>query len=118
MTWSPDHTFAVESGGTPPPDVVTAATIASEGSPPPPLRPGPRVGPFLVGGAVVAVGGVAAFLAATIGGHADGHARSERTAVPGRGRVGRRLGGAGVGRRRRRSRPGRSTSPTGTPTST
>ncbi len=73
MTWSPDHSFAVESGGTPPPDVVTATSVASEGSPAP-LPTGPSRRAFLVGGALVAVGGVAAFLAATNAGTPAGSA--------------------------------------------
>jgi spermidine/putrescine transport system ATP-binding protein len=71
MTWSPDHTFAVEAGGTPPPDVVTAATVAGEASPAP-VSTGPSRRAVLVGGALVAVGGVAAFLAATSGGSPAG----------------------------------------------
>ncbi len=69
LTWSPDHTFAVEGGGTPPPDVVTAAVVGAAGAaaPVPPSR-GTSRRVFLIGGAVVAVGGVAAFMAATSGG--------------------------------------------------
>ncbi len=69
LTWSPDHTFAVEAGGAPPPDVVTVATLASDGAVvPPPVATGTSRRAFLIGGAVVAVGGVAAFLALTNGG--------------------------------------------------
>ena len=69
LTWSPDHTFAVEGGGTPPPDVLTAAVVGAAGAAavvPPPRGTSRRA--FLIGGAVVAVGGVAAFIAATSGG--------------------------------------------------
>ena len=115
MTWSPDHTFAVESGGTPPPDVVTAATMAAASPPPPPAGISRRA--ILVGGAVVAVGGVAAFLAATSAGTPTG--------TPGPSGQPSQAAGASAGASevpgrspRRRSRPGRSTSPTGTRTST
>ncbi len=69
LTWSPDHTFAVETGGAPPPDVVTAATLATGAALAPEEAPkGTSRRAFLVGGAVVAVGGIAAFIALTRGG--------------------------------------------------
>ena len=75
MTWSPDHTFAVQAGGDPPPADPTAAGIAAAAAAagaagaagPPPAGTSRRK--FLVGGAVaVAAVGFGAFLASTSGG--------------------------------------------------
>ncbi len=69
MTWSPDHTFAVDVTGSPPPAGPVPAGLAEDdgGAPiPPPVGVSRRK--FLIGGAVV-VGavGFAAFLASTTG---------------------------------------------------
>ena len=72
MTWSPDHTFAVQAGGEAPPIdptepvAVAAAGAAGAGTPPP---AGTSRRKFLVGGVVaVAAVGFGAFLASTSGG--------------------------------------------------
>ncbi len=68
LTWSPDHTFAVQAGGTPPPDVPVeaGAALAAAALPPP---GGVSRRKFVIGGAVAVVAvGVAAFLASTSGG--------------------------------------------------
>ena len=74
MTWSPDHTFAVQAGGEAPPidptepvalAAAAAAGAAGAGAPP----PGTSRRKFLVGGVVaVAAVGFGAFLASTSGG--------------------------------------------------
>jgi spermidine/putrescine transport system ATP-binding protein len=64
LTWSPDHTFAVQGGGPPPPDVANDAVPA--GSMVPPVVPPVSRRRFLIGGAgIVGLGvvGLAAFLA-------------------------------------------------------
>ncbi len=68
MTWSPDHTFAVQAGGDPPTDSpgVPLVAAAAAGGPPP---SGVSRRRFLVGGAIaVAAVGFGGFLAATSGG--------------------------------------------------
>jgi spermidine/putrescine transport system ATP-binding protein len=68
LTWSPDHTFAVDATGAPPPAGPAGAGIAAgDGAPLPPSGVSRRK--FLVGGAV-ALGavGFAAFLVNTSGG--------------------------------------------------
>ena len=63
LTWSPDHTFAVQGGGPPPPDVANDASPA--GAVMLPVGPSVSRRRFLIGGAgIVGVGvvGLAAFL--------------------------------------------------------
>ncbi len=68
LVWSPTHTFAVEAGGEPPPDLPLAAGLAAAGALPPPPPPGVSRRRFVVGGAlVVAAVGFGAFLASTSG---------------------------------------------------
>ena len=69
MTWSPDHTFAVQAGGDAPPADPGAplGAAAAGGTPVPPPKVSRRK--FLVGGAIAAVAvGFGAFLASTSGG--------------------------------------------------
>ncbi len=70
MTWSPDHTFAVDGTGPPPPAGPVGALVAAgdDGGVPLPPPVGVSRRKFLIGGAV-AVGavGFAAFLASTSG---------------------------------------------------
>jgi spermidine/putrescine transport system ATP-binding protein len=69
MTWSPDHTFAVEAGGPPSAGPVGAGVAAADdGGAPIPSPAGVSRRKFIIGGAV-AVGavGFAAFLASTSG---------------------------------------------------
>ena len=56
LTWSPDHTFAVEAGGEPPPDVPAASRDAGAAARRARHRAGVSRRKFLVGGAI-AVGG-------------------------------------------------------------
>ena len=67
LTWSPDHTFAVDAGGDSPPDVIIPAGEGSAAAVPP-INPSRRR--FIIGGAgIVALGavGLVAFLANTKG---------------------------------------------------
>ena len=64
LTWSPDHTFAVEAGGAPPPDVSPEAMAAISGAGQPAMT-GTSRRRFLIAGSLLGIGGVAAFLAAT-----------------------------------------------------
>ena len=98
MTWSPDHTFAVQGGGTPPPDVPVAAGLGEDGGTPVPPPAGVSRRKFLVGGVVaVAAVGVVAFLANSQGGGTT----PPRRRVPRRPRPRR---GADTGRQRRAGR--------------
>ena len=92
LTWSPDHTFAVETGGAPPPGGPIGSGVAAtagDGAPVPP-KPGVSRRTVLVGGAV-ALGavGVAAFLSSTSRGSGGAGASpqasvaSSTAAVPG-----------------------------------
>ena len=52
LVWSPDHTFAVEAGGEPPPDLPVAGVLAAGGAPLPPPPGGSRDRRFVIGGAL------------------------------------------------------------------
>jgi spermidine/putrescine transport system ATP-binding protein len=70
LTWSPDHTFAVDVTGSPPPagPVGSEAAAADDGGAPVPPPAGVSRRNFLIGGAAVLGVGFAAFLASTGGG--------------------------------------------------
>ena len=69
MTWSPDHTFAVQAGGAPPPDVPWRPGVVAAAARRCRRPRGVSRRKFLVGGAVaVAAVGVVAFLANSSGG--------------------------------------------------
>jgi spermidine/putrescine transport system ATP-binding protein len=71
LTWSPDHTFAVDVTGSPPPagPVGSGVAAADDGGAPVPPAAGVSRRKFLVAGAVGVVAvGFAAFLASTSGG--------------------------------------------------
>jgi len=71
LVWSPAHTFAVEAGGEPPPDLPGATLIAAGGAPLAPPPGGISRRKFVVGGAIAVVAvGFGAFLASTAGGGA------------------------------------------------
>ncbi len=79
LTWSPDHTFAVQAGGTPPPQDPGIPLVAGDdgGVPVPPPAPGVSRRKFLIGGAIaVAAVGLGAFLASTSGGGAPAASES------------------------------------------
>ncbi len=83
LTWSPDHTFAVEAGGAPPPDMPVGAALAAAAGGPPPPPPGVSRRKFLVGGAIaVAAVGFGAFLASTSGGGTTGPSASPQAGGP------------------------------------
>ena len=68
LVFSPSHTFAVEAGGEPPPDLPVAGVLAAGGAPVPPPPSGISRRRFVIGGALaVAAVGFGAFLASTAG---------------------------------------------------
>ena len=68
LVWSPTHTFAVEAGGEPPPDLPVAGALAAAGGAAVPPPSGISRRRFVVGGAIaVAAVGFGAFLASTAG---------------------------------------------------
>ena len=85
LTWSPDHTFAVDVTGAPPPaGPVGAGLAADDGGAPIPPPSGVSRRKFLIGGAV-ALGavGFAAFLASTSGGGIEALRFARRFRGPG-----------------------------------
>ena len=70
LTWSPDHTFAVDVTGSPPPAGPVGSEVAEgdDGGAPVPRPVGVSRRNFVIGGAVVLGVGFAAFLASTGGG--------------------------------------------------
>ncbi len=68
LVWSPTHTFAVEAGGEPPPDLPVAGALAAAAGAAVPPPSGISRRRFVVGGAIaVAAVGFGAFLASTAG---------------------------------------------------